>query len=110
MAVGAGKSVVLLASGTGGPDAAAITDALLQAASGKGGSKAETTTTADADANDSDESDEEAGVGGGEGGGEGKKAAPPVVRWEAVSSGKGKAKGVAGVGGVGSAGARVVLR
>lgn len=122
LAVGAGRSVVLIATGTGGEDATAITEALLQAASsgptakaaapknGKNaGEKAEVSDQSESESKDEDEGDE-----GDDMAGAGKKA--PPVKWEALVSavkGKGRRRRVAAaaVDDVeGEVGPRVVLR
>lgn len=116
LAVGAGKSVVLIATGTGGADATAITEALLQAASS--GPKAKTAAPkngkdAGEQAEDSDQSDsEEEGDEDDDMAGTGKKA--PPVKWEALVpgvKGKGRRRAAAAVDGVeGEVGPRVVMR
>ncbi|CAN0368609.1 unnamed protein product, partial [Hapterophycus canaliculatus] len=87
LAVGAGKCILIIATGTGGPDAGAITEALLQAAS--------------------------SGPPGGAGASAGKRALN--VKWEALvpaaAKGKGRRKAAAAAAeGEGDVGPRVVLR
>ena len=110
LAVGTGKFVALIATGTGGQDAHAITEALLHTATNGGGGSGvskpdegggEEAGESSADDDDSEVDEKEAAAGGG---GAGKKASP--VKWQTVSAGKGKGK----KGGAGEAGVRVVMR
>ncbi|CAB1100485.1 unnamed protein product [Ectocarpus sp. CCAP 1310/34] len=115
LAVGAGKSVVLIATGTGGPDASAITEALLQAAGNgprvkvaapKGGGEeaAEQQPPEESAPDQSDDDDSEGVVG---------KKGPPV-KWEALVAatvkGKGSRRAAGAEGSDGEVGPRVVLR
>lgn len=110
---------MLIATGTGGADATAITEALLQAASS--GPKAKAAAPKNGkDAGeqpedaDQSESEDEGGEGDDDGdmAGTGKNA--PPVKWEALvasAKGKGRRRAAAAVDGVeGEVGPRVVLR
>lgn len=117
LAVGAGKSVILIATGTGGTDATAITEALLQAASSGPKAKAAAPKNGkDAveqqEDSDQSESEDEGEEDDDDMAGTGKKA--PPVKWEALVSGvrgKGRRRAAAAVDGVeGEVGPRVVLR
>eukprot|EP00904_Undaria_pinnatifida_P011154 jgi/Undpi1/7169/HiC_scaffold_22.g09643.m1 len=113
LAVGAGKCVALVATGTGGHDANIITEALLHTASSGGGNGISKSAEAGGEGGEaggsSDDEDSEEEKEAERGGGAGKKASP--VKWQAVSAGRGKGKkGGAGEGGSGEAGVRVVLR
>lgn len=118
MAVGAGKAVVLIATGTGGPDASAITEALLLAASNgpkvkvkapKGGgeeaAEQQQPEEAGSDQSDDDDDDDSEGVT--------EKKGPPV-KWEALvpptAKGKGRRRAAGAEGSDGEVGPRVVLR
>eukprot|EP00752_Nemacystus_decipiens_P003314 g3067.t1 len=119
LAVGAGKSVVLIATGTGGADATAITEALLQAATS--GPKAKVAAPKNGkevgepaeDVDQSESEDEEDEGDDDDMAGAGKKA--PPVKWEALVWGvKGKARrrvvAAAADGVEAEVGPRVVLR
>ena len=98
LAVGVGKCVVLLATGTGGPDASAITEALLQAttpsnSSSKGGGAPEKRSGKEQEPEESSQSGSDEGDDEGDGVGvktAGKKTSP--VKWEVVFSKKGRAR------------------
>jgi len=121
LAVGAGKSVVLIATGTGGPDASAITEALLLAASS--GPKAKPAAPKgkevvkqpeDSEQSDSEDEDDDEDREDMEGGGAGMGKKAPPVKWEALvpaAKGKGRRRSAATVdGSEGEVGPRVVLR
>lgn len=117
--------MVLIATGTGGPDASTITEALLLAAGS--GPKAKPAAPRgkdagkipeDSDQSDSEDEDEDEDGDGedGEGGGAGIGKKAPPVKWEALVpavKGKGRRRTAAVVGtseGGGEIGPRVVLR
>lgn len=108
IAVGVGKCVVLLTTGTGDPDSTAITEALLQAATSRDknsdGPKAEAKLSKEEEepAGESSQSDSEEGEEGGNAGG--KRV--PSMKWEAVVDRERKAR----KGGGSTVGPRVVLR
>lgn len=106
LAVGAGKCVVILATGTGGADANAITEVLLQAAGSGPTAKLAPPNDAEVNPEESDQSEDEDDEDGEGEAGTGKRA--PPVKWEALSAGKEKrGKGVERPN---AAGPRVVLR